>query len=119
MQAEFYWEGMKKEIEQYVAGCTTCQHHKHSTLSPTRLLQPLPILGLIWDELTMDFIERLPKFERFDTILVVVDRLSRYAHFIAIKHPFSTPFVALLSTKEVVCLHGCHTQLCQIMIRFL
>lgn len=54
----------------------------------------------------MDFIQRLPKSERFDTILVVVDRLSRYAHFIAIKHSFSTPFVALLSTKEVVCLHG-------------
>ena len=54
----------------------------------------------------MDFIEGLPKFEGFETILVIVDRLSKYAHFIALKHPFSAQSIALIFTKEVVRLHG-------------
>ena len=104
MRADFYWKGMRAEIEQYLAACTTCQRHKYSTLSPVGLLQPLQ--SLIWDDLTMDFIEGLPRSEGYDTILVVVDRLSKYVHFIALKHPFSAQSVALTFTKEVVCLHG-------------
>ena len=96
---------MKKDIEKYVAACAICQQHKNSTLSPPRLLQPLSIPSSIWDDLTMDFIEGLPKLEGNDTILVVVDRLSKCAHFIALKHPFSHS-VALVFTKEVIRLHG-------------
>lgn len=70
------------------------------------LLQPLQIPSLVWDDLTIYFIEGLPKSEGFDMILAVVDRLSNYSHFIALKHPFSTLFVVLASTKEVVWLHG-------------
>ena len=80
LKSDFYWVGMKKEIEQYVAAYTTCQQHKHSTLSPACLLQPLQVPSLIWDDLTMDFIEELPKSEGFDTILVIVDLLNKYAH---------------------------------------
>lgn len=54
----------------------------------------------------MDFIEGLPKSQGLDTILVVVDRLTKYAHFLAIKHPFTTTSIAALFVKEVVCLHG-------------
>ena len=106
LKSGFYWAGMKNKIEQYVAACTTCQQHKHSTLFPTGLLQPLQVPSLIWDDLTMDFTEGLPKSEGFDTILVIVDQLSKYAYFIALKHPFSAQSVALIFTKEVVHLHG-------------
>ena len=69
------WYGMKKS---YVAACPMCQRNKHSTLSPNGLLQSLPIPNQIWEDLSLDFIEGLPKSEGWDTILVVVDHLSKY-----------------------------------------
>lgn len=102
----FHWIGMKKDIRAYVAACEICQQNKYSTPAPVGLLQPLQILEQIWEDISMDFIEGLPKSERLDSILVMVDRLSKYAHFIGLKHPFTTPSVAATFVKEVVRLHG-------------
>lgn len=74
-------------------------------MSANWLLQPLPILNMVWDDVTMDFIEGLPRSNGFDMIHVVVDRLSN-AHFISLKHPSSAPTVALAFVKKVVRLHG-------------
>ena len=70
------------------------------------LLQPIPVPAKVWDEITMDFIEGPPKSEGYDTILVVVNRLSKYAHFLGLKHPFIAIRVASIFAKEVIQLNG-------------
>ena len=58
------------------------------------LLQPLPIPKFIYSDISMDFVEGLPKSFRKDTIMVVVDRFTKYADFIMLAHPFDAPKVA-------------------------
>jgi hypothetical protein len=84
----FIWKGFKGDVENYVKQCSTCQHVKHDRTQTTGLLQPLHVPKGAWQDISTDFIEGLPKSEGFNTILVVVDRFLKYAHFIPLKHPF-------------------------------
>jgi len=97
---------LRRNIKEYVHKCEVCQRNKYQTLSPTGLLQPLPIPKKIWTGVFMDFIGGLHKLGGMDTILVVVDQLTKYVHFITLAHPYNVKDVAELFLKEVVKLHG-------------
>lgn len=102
----FFWPGLKTEVKKFVAACDIYQRCKSETVAYPSLLQPLPILNQAWEILSMDFIEGLPKSEGRGNTLVVVDRLTKFAHFIGLTHPFTTQDVARVFLDQVVKIHG-------------
>lgn len=84
----FHWPRIKLEIKVLVQACDICKRCKLETIAYPGLLQPLPIPEQAWSSVSMDFIEGLPKLEGNDNILVVVDRLTKFAHFIGLTHPY-------------------------------
>jgi hypothetical protein len=102
----FWWKGLKGDVENFVKQCSVCRQAKHERVHPAGLLQPLPIPQGVWQDLSLDFIEGLPKSEGYSCILVVVDRYSKYAHFFLLHHPFTASQVAQLFLDNIVKLHG-------------
>jgi hypothetical protein len=102
----FAWQGQKQDVVSFVQQCAICQQAKHEHCKPPGLLNPLPVPAGPWTDITMDFVEALPKSNGFTMILVVVDRFTKYSHFLPLKHPFSAPMVAQLLLHNVVKLHG-------------
>jgi hypothetical protein len=107
----FFWKGMAKSVQEYVRNCTVCQQAKPDRSRYPGLLQPLPVPAAAWQVISMDFIEGLPRSGRFNCILVVVDKFSRYAHFIPLAHPFSAADVAMDFMDNVVKLHSMPEQI--------
>jgi hypothetical protein len=106
MKALFYWKRLKQEVEDFVKQSLVCKLAKYMNTLPPGLLQPLPIPQGAWQDISMDFIEGLPLSEGFNVILVIVDRFTKYAHFIPIRHPFSATTIAKAVFDNVVKLHG-------------
>jgi hypothetical protein len=100
----FAWNGLKAQVAEFVRQCDICQHAKHYNTAPTGLLQPLPPPTRPWHDITMDFIDGLPLSDGFNSILVVVDRFTKFAHFITLRHPFTAP--SRIFIDLVVKLHG-------------
>ncbi|PSR88443.1 Transposon Tf2-6 polyprotein [Actinidia chinensis var. chinensis] len=102
----YWWPGMKKDITEFVARCLTCQQVKTEHQKPAGLLQPLPIPQWKCEHIT-DFVVGLPKTATgFDSIWVIVDRLTISAHFLPVKVTFSLDKYAKLYVNEIVRLHG-------------
>jgi hypothetical protein len=86
IKSHYFWLGMKKEIAEYIAKCMECQKVKDENRHPTRLLQLLTIPEWKWEVVTMDFFMGLPRIGKMhDLIMVVVDKLMKFAHFIPLK----------------------------------
>jgi hypothetical protein len=107
LKTRSWWRGMKKKIAQYVAWCDTCQQTKTEHQNPAGLLQPLPVPKWKWEEIGMDFVIGLPRTQKGnDSIWVIIDRLTKVAHFILVKTTFEGATLAQIYLKEIVRLHG-------------
>jgi hypothetical protein len=104
--ATFFIPGARGLVKNFVCACPTCQKNKAKQLHPAGLLQPLEVPTMIWADISMDFVERFPKVNGKSVVLTVVDRFSKFAHFIPMGHPYSATSVARAFFAEIVCLHG-------------
>ncbi|GKE17234.1 putative reverse transcriptase domain-containing protein [Tanacetum coccineum] len=101
----YWWPGMKRDIATYVSECLTCVKVKPEHQRPSGLLQQPEIPEWKWESITMDFIIKLPITRNgHDAIWVVVDRLTKSAHFLAIHEDYNTEKLARLYTDEIVTL---------------
>jgi hypothetical protein len=107
LKTHYWWYGMKRDIAEYVSLCDTCQRVKVEHQRPAGLLQPLKIPEWKWEEIGMDFIVGLPRTQGgYNSIWVIVDRLTKVAHFIPVKTTYSGDKLAELYMSRIVCLHG-------------
>ncbi|KAF0933749.1 hypothetical protein E2562_019223 [Oryza meyeriana var. granulata] len=88
------------------SGCIVCQQNKTEHLHPAGLLQPLEVPSSVWADIAMDFVEGFPKVGGKSVVLTVVDRFSKYAHFVALGHPYTATSVARVFFDHIVRLHG-------------
>ena len=102
----FKWAGLATAVEGYVRSCDACQRNKVVRHAPFGLLNPLPIPSKPWCSISLDWITDLPPSNYHDAILVVVDRLTKQAIFIATTKSMSAADVATLFLQHVVRLHG-------------
>uniref|UniRef100_A0A803KBS3 Gypsy retrotransposon integrase-like protein 1 n=1 Tax=Xenopus tropicalis TaxID=8364 RepID=A0A803KBS3_XENTR len=102
----FWWPSLVHDVSQFVSSCTVCAQQKTPRSLPCGLLTPLPVPNQPWTDIAMDFIVELPKSSEMSTILVVVDRFSKMAHFIPLKKLPSASALAKIYVKEVFRLHG-------------
>ena len=105
LRHQYYWSGMKRHVEDFVRRCLTCQQIKAQR--PTRLLQPLKVAKWKWEHITMDFATHLSWTSRkHDAVWVIVDRLTKSAHFLVVWMTFTLKEFCKLYIREIVRLHG-------------
>ncbi|GAU43989.1 hypothetical protein TSUD_91680 [Trifolium subterraneum] len=107
LKKNYWWPNMKTEIAEFVSRCIVCQQVKIEHQKPAGPLQPLEIPEWKWEHITMDFVTGLPRNQKGeDSIWVVVDRLIKSAHFIAVKSTYKASRYAEIFLEEIVKLHG-------------
>lgn len=103
---DYYWLGMRTDIQKYVHGCPVCQRTKTSREKPHGYLKTLELPDGPWQHITMDFIEPLPTSHNFDSILVIVDRLTKWSIFVPTSTRLTSPQLAQLIIDHVISQHG-------------
>jgi hypothetical protein len=107
LKEKYWWYGLKRDVVIYVALCDECQQVKAEHQSPVGLLQPLKVPEWKWEEIGMNFIVGLARVrDGYDSIWVIVDRLTKVAHFIPVKTTYSRAQLAELYMSSIVCLLG-------------
>ena len=107
MKQYYWWRGMKKDISEYMSKCLTCHQVKAEHQVPSGLLNPLPIPQWKWDNIAMDFVSGFPLTQRkHDAVWVIVDRLTKSAHFLPVRLDYSMDRLAELYVIEIIILHG-------------
>lgn len=104
LKQPFFWKGMKRDVIDLVRQCDVCQMCKEENMATPRLLQPIKIPNQALASILMDFIEGLPKSQGKEVILVV-DRFTKYNHFIALAYPYYAKGVAEAFIENVYKLH--------------
>ncbi|GKA57375.1 putative reverse transcriptase domain-containing protein [Tanacetum coccineum] len=103
----YWWPGMKRDIAEYVSKCLTCSKIKAEHQKPSGLLQQPEIPEWKWEKITMDLVTKLPKSSSgYDAIWVIVDRLTKSAHFLPIREDYKTEKLARIYINEIVARHG-------------
>ncbi|GJV72364.1 putative reverse transcriptase domain-containing protein [Tanacetum coccineum] len=103
----YWWPRMKKDIAEYVSKCLTCLKVKAEHQRPSGLLQQPKIPVWKYEGITMDFVTKLPRTSSgHDTIWVIVDRLTKYAHFLPIREDYKMDRFARVYLNEIVARHG-------------
>ncbi|GKE95355.1 reverse transcriptase domain-containing protein [Tanacetum coccineum] len=103
----YWWPNMKADIATYVSKCLTCAKVKAKHQKPSGLLQQPEILVWKWERITMDFVSGLPRMPSgYDTVWVIVDQLTKSAHFLPMKKMDSIEKLTQLYLKEIMCRHG-------------
>ena len=93
-------------MEHYVKSCVTCQQNRTQFRKEAGMLRPLPIPTKCWESVSMDFMTHLPESKGFDSIMVVVDRVSKMAHFVPTRDTATAQEVGRLYFDKVVKHHG-------------
>jgi len=106
LRRDFHFPNMRRLVQDFVRACATCQQYKSEHLHPAGLLQPLPIPSVVWADIGLDFVEALPSVHGKTVLLTVVDRFSKYCHFIPLAHPYTAESVAQAFFTDIVRLHG-------------
>ena len=106
LQRSFWWPDMEESCRSYVLSCTTCSRCKTARSKAWGLLRPLPIPDRPWQTIAMDFIVELPPSAGCSAIFVVVDRLSKMAHFLPLKGTPSARETAEIFIREIIRLNG-------------
>ncbi|WVZ75931.1 hypothetical protein U9M48_023947 [Paspalum notatum var. saurae] len=107
LKQKFWWTRMKREIAKYVSECDVCQKVKADHLKPVGMLKPLAVPSWKWEDIHMDFIVGLPRTQKgYDSIWVIIDRLTKSTHFIPVKTIYHANTYAELYIARIVSLHG-------------